>query len=111
MKNRHCCLKKLSTPSPFKLIFDPDSRCFFDLKPHCQQILSFQPTWKNWGEHFLKASSIVKGFIDVCVCRYFVNDKDQIRQIDAPEKRFHYFISKNERYVQMHREAMNGDAP
>lgn len=43
--------------------------------------------------------------------RYFINDKDLIRQIAAPEKRFHYFISKNERYVAMHKEAMNGNIP
>ena len=29
--------------------------------------------------------------------------------ISNPEQRFHYFISKNERYVEMHREAMNGN--
>ena len=30
--------------------------------------------------------------------------------IDNPSQRFHYFISKNERYVEMQKEAMNGEA-
>jgi hypothetical protein len=29
--------------------------------------------------------------------------------ISDPKQGFHYFISKNDRYVEMQREAMNGD--
>ncbi|MCJ1400094.1 hypothetical protein MMC11_003297 [Xylographa trunciseda] len=38
---------------------------------------------------------------------YKINDKDQIRSIEVPDREFHYFISKNERCVEMQREAMN----
>ena len=39
--------------------------------------------------------------------RYCVNSEDQIRAIDNPDQEFHYFFSKNERYVEKQREAMN----
>jgi hypothetical protein len=39
---------------------------------------------------------------------YFVNENDQIRMIKDPNQSFHFFISKNERYMQRHREAMDG---
>lgn len=40
--------------------------------------------------------------------RYFINGSDQIRSITSPEQDFHFFISKNERVLETHREAMNG---
>ncbi|MCJ1383649.1 hypothetical protein MMC17_006763 [Xylographa soralifera] len=41
---------------------------------------------------------------------YNINDTDQIRSIEKPDQEFHYFISKNERCVEMQREAMNSIA-
>ncbi|KAI9825982.1 MAG: hypothetical protein M1819_007483 [Sarea resinae] len=38
---------------------------------------------------------------------YFINDKDQIKQIADPSEDFDYFVSKNDRYNERHREAMN----
>ncbi|KAL6713584.1 hypothetical protein ACLMJK_009049 [Lecanora helva] len=37
----------------------------------------------------------------------FINEKDQIRQIKNPDLEFHYFISKNDRVLEVHREAMD----
>ncbi len=38
---------------------------------------------------------------------YFINDKDQVRSIQDPKYYFHYFISKNERWNDCQRFAMN----
>ncbi|RDW76955.1 hypothetical protein BP6252_05008 [Coleophoma cylindrospora] len=38
---------------------------------------------------------------------YFVNSKDEVRSIDNPKAYFNYFLSKNERYNEVQREAMN----
>ncbi|KAL9129616.1 MAG: hypothetical protein Q9217_001972 [Psora testacea] len=38
---------------------------------------------------------------------YHVNEKDQIRSIANPDQEFHYFISKNERVLEVQREAMD----
>lgn len=40
--------------------------------------------------------------------RYFVNDIDEIRNIDDPNKYFKYFITKNTRWNDRQRFAMNG---
>ena len=37
---------------------------------------------------------------------YFINENDQIRMIDDPDEPFNFFASKNERYVEMNKEAM-----
>lgn len=39
---------------------------------------------------------------------YFINEHDQIRMICDPSQGFHYFISRNDRYVERQKEAMNG---
>ncbi|KAL9102680.1 MAG: hypothetical protein Q9163_002202 [Psora crenata] len=38
---------------------------------------------------------------------YYVNAEDQIRSIEKPDQEFHYFISKNERVLELQREAMD----
>ncbi|KAI9819160.1 MAG: hypothetical protein M1827_007316 [Pycnora praestabilis] len=38
---------------------------------------------------------------------YFINDKEEIKQIAHPSEEFEYFMTKNDRYNEMHREAMN----
>ena len=38
---------------------------------------------------------------------FFVNDNDQIRKIEHPDRGFMYTINKNERVNGMHRQAMN----
>lgn len=38
---------------------------------------------------------------------YLINEHDQIRSIKDPNQGFHYHISRNERHVNVHREAMN----
>ncbi|ESZ93191.1 hypothetical protein SBOR_6423 [Sclerotinia borealis F-4128] len=38
---------------------------------------------------------------------YFINEKDEIRSIENPKAYFKFFLTKNERYNQLHREAMN----
>ena len=38
---------------------------------------------------------------------YFVNDNDQIRMIKKPEEKFQFAITKNDRYNEVHKEAMN----
>jgi hypothetical protein len=48
------------------------------------------------------------GTILIIRLRYFINEDDQIRMIKDPSQNFHYFISKNERCLEMQREAMNG---
>ena len=40
---------------------------------------------------------------------YFITDKDEIRMINDPERPFHYHASKNQRFVEMQKEAMNGE--
>ena len=40
--------------------------------------------------------------------RYFVNSKDEIKLIEDPDEDFQYYISKNARHNEKHREAMNG---
>lgn len=42
------------------------------------------------------------------VSRYFINDEDEIRNIENPKAYFKFFITKNERYNCLQREAMNG---
>ena len=39
--------------------------------------------------------------------RYYINEKDQIRQIANPDQEFNFFISKNERVRETQREAMD----
>ena len=39
--------------------------------------------------------------------RYYINEKDQIRSIAHPEEEFNFFISKNERVLEVQREAMD----
>ena len=51
--------------------------------------------------------TIVRGAM-LTLLRYFINDRDQIRSITRPDQDFHFFISKNERVLEKHREAMNG---
>ncbi|RFU33715.1 hypothetical protein B7463_g2621, partial [Scytalidium lignicola] len=38
---------------------------------------------------------------------YFINDKDQIKSIENPKAYFKFFLTKNERYNSVQREAMN----
>ncbi|QSZ32265.1 hypothetical protein DSL72_001839 [Monilinia vaccinii-corymbosi] len=38
---------------------------------------------------------------------YFINEKDEIRSIENPKAYFKFFLTKNDRYNQLHREAMN----
>lgn len=38
---------------------------------------------------------------------YFVDDQDCIRSLENPRRGFHFWISKNERVLEVHREAMN----
>ncbi|THV45415.1 hypothetical protein BGAL_0492g00070 [Botrytis galanthina] len=38
---------------------------------------------------------------------YFINEKDEIRSIENPKAYFKYFLTKNDRYNQLQREAMN----
>ncbi|RKF64584.1 putative arb2 domain-containing protein [Erysiphe neolycopersici] len=39
---------------------------------------------------------------------YFVNEKDEVRSIEDPKAYFQYFLTKNDRVNDLHREAMNG---
>src|SRR5437762_2259219 len=39
----------------------------------------------------------------------FINDKDQLRQIEKPDTGFEYHIHKNERVNERRREAVDGD--
>ncbi|KAI6250898.1 hypothetical protein HI914_01002 [Erysiphe necator] len=39
---------------------------------------------------------------------YFVNENDEIRNIENPKAYFQYFLTKNDRINNLHREAMNG---
>ncbi|KAJ8060768.1 hypothetical protein OCU04_011072 [Sclerotinia nivalis] len=38
---------------------------------------------------------------------YFINEKDEIRSIENPKAYFKFFLTKNDRYNQLQREAMN----
>ena len=38
---------------------------------------------------------------------YFINDKDQIRQIANPTKKYQYKINRNDRVNEVYKEAMN----
>ena len=38
---------------------------------------------------------------------YFVNINDQIRKIKKPDERFQFHITNNERYNELHREALH----
>ncbi|SZF04343.1 unnamed protein product [Blumeria hordei] len=38
---------------------------------------------------------------------YFINEKDEIRNIQNPKQYFHFFLSKNERVNELQREALN----
>lgn len=38
---------------------------------------------------------------------YFVTDKDQVRQIRDPERKYQYKINRNDRVNDMYKEAMN----
>ena len=40
--------------------------------------------------------------------RYFINNKDEIRNIDNPKAYFKFFLTKNDRYNILQRESMNG---
>ena len=40
---------------------------------------------------------------------YFINQNYQVRQIKDPQKGFHFFISKNERVLEVQREAFNSE--
>ncbi|POS86346.1 hypothetical protein EPUL_001414, partial [Erysiphe pulchra] len=39
---------------------------------------------------------------------YFINEKDEVRNIENPKAYFQYFLTKNDRVNDLHREAMNG---
>jgi hypothetical protein len=39
---------------------------------------------------------------------YFINEKLQIRKIDKPDEKFHFHITNNDRYNEVHREAVKG---
>lgn len=39
---------------------------------------------------------------------FFINDTAHIRSIEDPEKNFFFFITNNDRYNEVHREAMAG---
>ena len=41
---------------------------------------------------------------------YFINEKSQIRKIDKPDETFHFHITNNDRYNEVHREAANGES-
>jgi hypothetical protein len=41
--------------------------------------------------------------------RYFINDKDEIRSIENPKAYFKFFLTRNDRYNSLQREAMNGE--
>jgi hypothetical protein len=41
--------------------------------------------------------------------RYFINDKDEIRSIENPKAYFEFFLTRNDRYNSLQREAMNGE--
>lgn len=42
---------------------------------------------------------------------YFINGKDQIRQIENPEQKYVYMINRNERVNELYKEAMNSKLP
>lgn len=42
---------------------------------------------------------------------YFINDIDEVRSKQNPRAWFHYFLTKNSRYNDVQREAMNGEKP
>lgn len=48
---------------------------------------------------------------DLTALGYFVNENDQIRQIEHPDQKYQYQINRNERVNEVHKEAMNGKLP
>jgi hypothetical protein len=40
---------------------------------------------------------------------YYINDEDEIRSIKNPRAYFNFFLTKNERWNLLQREAMNGE--
>ena len=40
---------------------------------------------------------------------YFINETSQIRKIDKPDEKFHFHITNNDRYNEVHREAVKGE--
>jgi hypothetical protein len=45
---------------------------------------------------------------DSGVSRYFINEVDEIRNVENPKEYFKYFITRTERTNNMHREGMHG---
>jgi hypothetical protein len=43
--------------------------------------------------------------------RYFINNNDEIRNIDNPRAYFNYFLTKSDRCNNLHREAMDSECP
>lgn len=46
---------------------------------------------------------------DLAKLGYFINDKDQIRQIANPDQKYQYKINRNDRVNDVYREAMNSE--
>src|SRR5579871_6861319 len=41
---------------------------------------------------------------------YFINKENQIRKINKPDEKFHFHITNNDRYNEVHREAVHGES-
>jgi len=42
---------------------------------------------------------------------YFINEMSQIKSIEKPDENFNFFITNNDRYNEIHREAVAGKLP
>jgi hypothetical protein len=42
---------------------------------------------------------------------YYLNEKDQVRKIVKPDEHFQYYLTNNERYNDVQREALHGMRP
>jgi hypothetical protein len=66
---------------------------------------SIQKPSRAWGKNHLPILHTVITIL--IVFSYYINEKDEIRSIENPKAYFKFFLTKNDRYNCLQREAMN----